>query len=239
MTAAHVRDDDAAGGDDRSAALMTLVHDIRQPLTAVGWLIGTVERGARITLGDRKRLHLAGQELEFMSTLLDETLAAKAARDGDERDAEADAEADAWADTGDAVAACPPIALADGLAACAVRLTDAGTACITLEIDGSPTVRVPATALRRVLDNLVDNAVRASGPGGHVTVTLTERGGEAVITVSDDGPGFGRITARNRLGLLGSASEVIAWGGSVVLGSGAQGGAQVTVRIPVAGHCDP
>ncbi|MGI3786303.1 MAG: sensor histidine kinase [Janthinobacterium lividum] len=52
-----------------------------------------------------------------------------------------------------------------------------------------PPVTGDAWALGGVLRNLVDNAGRATGPGGTVQVVLSARGSTAVVDVVDDGPG--------------------------------------------------
>ena len=51
-------------------------------------------------------------------------------------------------------------------------------------------VRGQAGALERALRNLVENACVHGPDGGDVRVALTRRGGEAVLAVSDDGPGI-------------------------------------------------
>lgn len=43
--------------------------------------------------------------------------------------------------------------------------------------------------LETILENLVDNAISFSAEGGVVTVRLTRRGGHALLTVEDEGPG--------------------------------------------------
>jgi two-component system, OmpR family, sensor kinase len=50
-------------------------------------------------------------------------------------------------------------------------------------------VRGDAEALRRVLDNLIDNALVHGPPAGHVTVSLTGADGAVRLTVRDAGPG--------------------------------------------------
>lgn len=47
-----------------------------------------------------------------------------------------------------------------------------------------------ATLLRELATNLIDNAVRYCGRGGHVTVRSYVEGGHAVLEVEDDGPGI-------------------------------------------------
>ena len=52
--------------------------------------------------------------------------------------------------------------------------------------------------LERVLENLVDNAVSFSPPGGVVEVVVTTHGGRVCVEVSDDGPGIA-LEARERV----------------------------------------
>lgn len=52
------------------------------------------------------------------------------------------------------------------------------------------TARLDPDQLRIVLDNLLDNAVRYTPPGGRVDVTVREAEGTALIEVSDSGPGI-------------------------------------------------
>jgi heavy metal sensor kinase len=59
---------------------------------------------------------------------------------------------------------------------------------LSVEDDG-PLVRdVDAALLRRALSNLVDNAIRHGPERGRVVVSVSRRGGDAVLAVSDDGP---------------------------------------------------
>ncbi len=58
-----------------------------------------------------------------------------------------------------------------------------------------PAVRGNATMLREMLNNLIDNALRYSSAGGHVTIRLRAEPGmdhemRTVIEVEDDGPGI-------------------------------------------------
>src|SRR6185436_5232258 len=51
-------------------------------------------------------------------------------------------------------------------------------------------VRGDPGRLRQVVSNLVENAAKYTEPGGTITVTLDQRGDEAVLTVSDNGIGI-------------------------------------------------
>ena len=104
----------------------------------------------------------------------------------------------------------------------------------------------------QVLDNLLRNAVRAAGPGGHVQVGVGTEGGDAVVLVTDDGPGvpddqrervFDRLVrldaARARdggagLGLPIARALARAHGGDVRC-EPATAGARFVVRLPTRG----
>ena len=51
-------------------------------------------------------------------------------------------------------------------------------------------VRGDPGRLRQVVSNLVENAAKYTEPGGRITVTLEQRGDEAVLAVSDNGIGI-------------------------------------------------
>lgn len=59
-------------------------------------------------------------------------------------------------------------------------------------LESSATVLADDEALRRVLDNLLDNAARYSDPGGEVRLSAWDEGNEAVLEVDDDGLGIPR-----------------------------------------------
>jgi len=51
-------------------------------------------------------------------------------------------------------------------------------------------VRGHVVALREIVVNLVDNAIRYTPPGGVVTTRITARAGRVTLTIEDDGPGI-------------------------------------------------
>jgi len=50
-------------------------------------------------------------------------------------------------------------------------------------------VRADPLLIREVITNLMNNAIDAAPPGGHVTATTGRRSGHPCVSVSDDGPG--------------------------------------------------
>ncbi|WP_043118935.1 sensor histidine kinase, partial [Pseudacidovorax intermedius] len=65
------------------------------------------------------------------------------------------------------------------------------SAAITAPAAASPLVVIGhAWLLREALSNLIDNALRYAGRGAVVTVDVQRDGDEAVLSVTDDGPGI-------------------------------------------------
>jgi signal transduction histidine kinase len=69
---------------------------------------------------------------------------------------------------------------------------EAERAGATLVLDAEPvrTFIGDRDRCAQVLDNLISNAVKFAGEGGHIQVTVAERGQAAVLEVADDGPGI-------------------------------------------------
>ncbi len=61
---------------------------------------------------------------------------------------------------------------------------------VRAELGGAPPVLANEEALRQVMDNLIDNAVRFSAPGGEVRCRVSGDGAVARIEVEDDGAGI-------------------------------------------------
>lgn len=128
---------------------------------------------------------------------------------------------------------------------------------VTLEnkiADLSILVHADEEALRQILSNLIDNAVKYTPPGGRVTVASRVEGAVVLCDVSDTGPGisaehhsrvferFYRVDkARSReLGGTGLGLSIVkhltqAMGGSVEVTSQVGQGSTFTVRLPSAG----
>ena len=120
---------------------------------------------------------------------------------------------------------------------------------IDLRISSAPTIPVQATAIRRCLVNLIDNAMRH---GNQVWIACREQGEWFEIGIDDDGPGvpaadrekvFRPFYRRDRaqggrtggigLGLSIALDVVQSHGGDIQLGSSPAGGLGVRVRLPL------
>jgi signal transduction histidine kinase len=91
---------------------------------------------------------------------------------------------------------------------------------------------ISAASLRRVLTNVLLNALRAAGEDGVVQVKVFRNGGRVVIEVEDNGPGFGRIGTLHGIGLRSTRRLLRTAGGGLDVGSSLLGGALVRVSLP-------
>ena len=120
---------------------------------------------------------------------------------------------------------------------------------IELDADTATFTAGDREALRRLIGNLVRNALAHTPATSAVTVKLSAAGDSALLAVSDDGPGMTRTEAshafdrfwraeRSRvrtgsgLGLPIVVGIADAHGGSVALDSDPEGGTTVTVALP-------
>jgi signal transduction histidine kinase len=121
---------------------------------------------------------------------------------------------------------------------------------VPVRVNGSAHVRGDEDAIERAVLNLVENAARHAG--GRVDVEVSSEGDRAVVAVRDDGPGFppellgqaagrfvrgtngGRGTANGAgLGLAIVDAIAAAHGGELEIENGAEGGADVQLRLPI------
>ena len=94
------------------------------------------------------------------------------------------------------------------------------TAACSLSVTGRPGAEafVPPVALGRAVGCILDNAIRAAGPGGYVTVDcVQEQAGSVHVVVEDDGPGLGKVAAHTSMGLTITAALVSSSGGQFTL----------------------
>jgi two-component system, OmpR family, sensor kinase len=123
---------------------------------------------------------------------------------------------------------------------------------VTLSADKPVEIWGDSDRLRQVVDNLLGN-VRAHTPAGtSTTVSVQGEGDEAVLSVADEGEGFGdtpvdkiferfyradpsrsRAHGGTGLGLSIVQAIVVAHGGRVEAANGPDGGAVITVHLPL------
>jgi signal transduction histidine kinase len=203
-------------------------HQLRTPLTALRLRLENLE--ADVSPGGRAGLEAAVAEADRLGRLV-EGLLALARADAQER---APARVDVTAVVRERVDAWSPLA------------EDEGVALAGRVPDGLLALAVPG-ALEQIVDNLVDNALQASPPGGAVDVAARRDGRVVEVTVADRGPGMGpeeMARAFDRfwttkdgdggsgLGLAIVAHLARASGGTAALEAREGGGLVVRVRLP-------
>jgi two-component system OmpR family sensor kinase len=212
-------------------------HELRTPLAAVSAYAELFERGARERPEDLARV-MAGirEEAGRMRRLVEDLLLL------------------ARLDEGHAVEYRPVelVTLAGDAARTAAAVGPDWP--VVVEADRPVEVVGDELRLRQVVDNLLAN-VRAHTPAGTTTtVRLAADGGEAVVVVADDGPGFGpdhgahvferfyradpsrsRVHGGAGLGLAIVAAIVAAHHGQVWATDAPEGGAMIVIRLPRAG----
>ncbi len=206
-------------------------HELRAPLTSLRANLSLAADGRAVD-GDRtSAVHAAAEDSDRMGRLVDGLQALARG--------EAGLAASHAVDLGE---------LADQAVAAArtrhphleieLRVPEAGP-CVDGDRDG----------LRRILDNLLENAAGHGRPEGRVVVQADAAdGGAAVLTVDDDGPGIpagerDRVLERftrgstpraagTGLGLAIVAAEAARHGGSIALEDAALGGLRVRIDLP-------
>jgi len=111
------------------------------------------------------------------------------------------------------------------------------TAPCPIRLEATPCViHADPIELRRVLANLVENAVRAAGATGVVDVAVRSDGERVSIEVGDSGPGFGLgPTGTAGIGFVLLQRFAAQHDGLVETGSSVRGGARVTCVLPAHG----
>lgn len=170
----HMADRLAATDASRTRLLADLAHELRTPMATLEAYIDGLEDGVVDPSAESfETMRRQVARLRRLATDLRESAAA------DEHALHlAQVELDAAQAAADAVAAATPRYRTKG-----VELTLASSA-------GRLRVNADPERLGQVLSNLLDNALRHTRPGGHVTVRTAASGATAVLTVADDGDGI-------------------------------------------------
>jgi len=224
----------------RTALLTSLGHDLKTPLTSIRGAISTL-RTSGPGLSEATRADLlatAEEETERLSRWIANILDMVRIEN---RQIEPRRET---------------LDLAEALETAAARAMRAHGQEIALDLGPRPTApRLDPALMDQVLANLLDNAMKFSGPGGHVGARVRREGPEVVIVVEDDGPGIpredlhrvfdpffratrtDRVAAGSGLGLAICRGLVHAMGGRIAAESPATPdgrGTRMMVRFPGA-----
>ncbi|MBP1643874.1 MAG: domain S-box [Acidobacteria bacterium] len=156
--------------------LSNVTHEMKSPLAAIKLHAQTLQEGEEVSPEERRRfLGIIEQQADRMAALVDSVLESSrllARRSQLE---------------------LRPVRLDEFLArylAGAAPQAEVRGIALRAAIGGAARVLASEEALRRVLDNLIDNAVRHSRPGGEVRCLLTVAPARARLEVEDDGVGI-------------------------------------------------
>lgn len=190
------------GGNPNLDTIRALCHDLRQPLAAILLLAGAESGDARGRLG------MIFDQAQWLSDMVEGVIS-------------------------DAADDQPRPVDVVTLAARCVRLAQS-TALCQIEFSGTDRAMAVAApiALSRAVGCVLDNAVRASGESGQVTVGVTCTDDVVTVRVIDDGPGLGHVTSNNSLGLTITRALVSACGGTFELKAGVGGGMVAQIGLP-------
>lgn len=180
-----------------------LCHDLRQPVTAI-----LLPAGAD-SCDTRRRMDGILDQAQWLAEMVEGVI-------------------------GDAAQDAPrSVDVVDLASGCVRRAQHTADCQIEFSSTDRAMVRAAPLALSRAVSCVLDNAVRAASPGGHVTVDVTGTACEIVIRVSDDGPGLGHVPTHNSLGLPITRALVCACGGGFELKPGQVGGMVALIVLPV------
>ena len=181
-------------------------HDMRQPIASTMALAAAALTEPGLPAAARDRLQQIIKQAEWLADMIHSCLTAQQQEEPEETTEPSHDLADIVNVVGEVVAAeC---------------LTWAGD--VTLTAPAGPVWCMFSRALlRRTVSNVLDNAVRAAGPDGTVSIEIQQRDDAVMLAVEDNGPGFGEIPSGVGLGLSAVARNVIKYGGRIEYSCGA------------------
>ena len=228
----------AAEVDALHAEAASVAHDLRSPLVTVRSYIELVDQGSYgpLPLEARRALERAVDASSRAQSLVESTLRRHRAGPGDE------AIAGFEVTQLDAVVRDVRVSLGSQLAAAGARV----------EVDPLPAVLGELEKLIRIIQNLIDNALKhaAPGPTPRIRVSASIFGKRCEIEVRDWGVGIPfaeqeRVFTRNErgsrsdgsgIGLATVLQLVDELGGQVWIDPGTTDGTSVRLSLPAAGH---
>ncbi|TAK11362.1 MAG: GAF domain-containing protein [Anaerolineae bacterium] len=158
----------------------TLVHDLRSPIGTVQTTLQLLQESLDAETGDdftRKSLGIAERSLARVLTLVNSLLDISRLEAGS---------MDLRLET----AALTPL-VEEALAEMAGTARELGITLDNAFPAGLPSIKMDSGLIRRVLTNLLDNALKFTPEGGHIRVfaALAGTGDRVILSVSDSGPG--------------------------------------------------
>jgi signal transduction histidine kinase len=202
---------------DTVLQLRETFHDMRQPVASMMALAAAALTDPDLPAAAQHRLEQIIEQAEWLSGLIRGCLTAQQREKPDE--------------TGDPGGHQADIVHVAGQAIEAESLTWPGD--ITLAAPTGPVwCMVDPALLRRAVSNVLDNAARAAGPAGTVSVEIQRCDNDVMLAVEDNGPGFGEIPSGAGLGLSAVARNVIKYGGRIECSCGVLGGTRVSLWFP-------
>lgn len=163
----------------RARFIMGVSHDLKTPLALIKGYAEAIADGMAEDAESRERsVEIIGSKVDQLDGMIDDLIDF------------------VKVDTGEWRRKLARIELASFLAAYAKRVTaDAELlnrrAECSIDIPGGLTVPMDDRLALRALENLVNNALRYTAPGGLVRLAARMEGSRAVVVISDDGPGIG------------------------------------------------
>ena len=151
-----------------------IAHDLRTPLTSIAGYVEAFEEGDLEPTPER--LKLVSTEVQHLQQLVSDLRMLSQADAGELRLN---------------LQALPPLSLVERAAAAHRRhAEEQGVALrVAAKVNGAR-VRVDEARFARVFDNLVDNAVQHTPPGGEIVLSVAEAPNGVVFTVRDTGQGI-------------------------------------------------
>ena len=214
-------------------------HELRTPLAQIRWFAELLRMGKLRTEEERDRsLRIIDQEARRLTYLVENVLSFARAEQGQGRVAPVVTELES--EVREALETFAPLARAR-------------EATLRTELEVGILVRVDPDALRQVLLNLLDNAVKYGPPGQSIIVGTAHHDGAVRLWVEDEGPGIPdadrdriwepytrlergveRSTGGSGIGLSVVRELVTLHAGHAWVERGARGGARIVVELPPA-----
>jgi signal transduction histidine kinase len=124
---------------------------------------------------------------------------------------------------------------------------------LTLDVEGHVVVDADAPLLHRVISNLLENELAHLPPGCRIAIRLRCQNGSADLVIEDNGPGFphdvssraferfvkGKHSHGHGLGLAFVGAVAHAHGGAVRISDRPEGGAMLSLSLPMASNLVP